>query len=374
MIHLPKGGSTAVRDIPCPGNTEKCKDIPPRPAGPAARDGSMKHEIMEICTRDNRVPADLLGHLYEEDGFKHVFGDGDDDLAQVEIAFAAQEVLLDKYDIQEFIVEPFVQYIPGLSGGSIDLLGLSGDGKTLLVDDKKFGQVAVSPIESAQHGVYTIAARVDKSTADMFKKVERIVFSINQPRSKGTVSVWETDLKWIDAFEKKYKKALDSNHIHPGKHCNWCPAAPYCEEKRVSVMATNLLGTKTRDELQASADMVEEVETWLKRAKEELYLQLTRGVAISGWKIIDKRATRRWRDEDNVAVELAGEMPVDLLYSRTLLTPPQMEKLLKKQKANFDLTDFIVSESSGTTLAPADHPSDAVLVSDVQGHLKDLMK
>jgi hypothetical protein len=334
----------------------------------------MKHEIMEICTRDNRVPADLLGHLYEEDGFKHVFGAGDDDLAQVEIAFKAQTDLLEAFDVDEFIVEPFVQYIPGLSGGSIDLIALSGDGTTILIIDNKFGQVAVSPKESAQHGVYALASQVDPTTEDLWFKVDNIVFAVNQPRTKGTMSIWETDHKWLLAFKERYDKALASSHIHPGKHCNWCPAAPYCEEKRVSVMATNLLGTKTRDELQASADMLEEVDIWLKRAKEELYLQLTRGVAISGWKIIDKRATRRWRDEDNVAVELAGEMPVDLLYSRTLLTPPQMEKLLKKQKANFDLTDFIVSESSGTTLAPADHPSDAVLASDVQGHLKDLMK
>ena len=52
----------------------------------------------------------------------------------------------------------------------------------------------------------------------------------------------------------------------------------------------------------------------------------------------------------------------------------QMEKLLKSKKVDLDLTDFITAESSGTTLAEANHPSDAVLTSDIQGHLNEVMK
>lgn len=371
-IHLPYGGSTADRDINCPGNKIKCADIPPRPAGEAALDGSMKHEIMEICTSRMVKPETLLGHEYKEGGFTHVFDE--EAFEQVERALAAQEDLFDDLEIDEFLVEPFVQYVVGKSGGSIDLLGLSDDRKTILVLDHKFGQVVVSPKESAQHGVYALASRVDPTTADMWKEVEHIVFAINQPRSRGCMATWETDLDWLNQFEETYKAAIEATHIHPGAHCKWCPAAAICEEKRLNVMGSNLLGTGVKAELQAAADVVIEVEDWVKAVKEELYMQINRGVAISGWKIINKRATRKWKDEGLLADALTNLVKKQDTYKQSLLTPPQMEKLLKSKKVDLDLTDFITAESSGTTLAEANDPSDAVLASDIQGHLNEVMK
>ena len=41
-----------------------------------------------------------------------------------EVAQAAAETLLDDLDIDELVVEPFVEIIPDYAGGSIDLLGL----------------------------------------------------------------------------------------------------------------------------------------------------------------------------------------------------------------------------------------------------------
>ena len=95
---------------------------------------------------------------------------------------------------------------------------------------------------------------------------------------------------------------------------------------------------------------------------------------ITGWKIIDKRHTRKWIDDKVIYSAVKTLVAKDDCYKTTLLTPPQLEKVLKKKKVEFDLSDFITSESSGTTLAPADHASPAVIVSDVQGHLVDIMK
>ena len=56
-----------------------------------------------------------------------------------------------------------------------------------------------------------------------------------------------------------------------------------------------------------------------------------------------------------------------------MLSPAQMEKVLKKKKVTLDLTDFIVSVSSGTTLADESNTAEAVIVGDVQGKLKEMM-
>ena len=367
--HLTYGGSTAARTLSCGGWVEKSKNIPRRPAGSAALEGSMHHQIMELCQKTDAMPVDHLGHVYKENGVELVFTEDDLDLS--EIAYHKTNELLEDLDIDQMMIEPFVQLIEGVAGGSIDLLGLSTDEKTLLILDYKFGSVKVSPIESEQAGVYGISAKVDPSTADLFKKVKKVVVAIIQPKIKGVTFTWDTDLAWLDKFETTFRAAMDSKKLVAGAHCKYCPAEPYCEVKRASVMAATLLGSEDRDKLQAAAEVVLEVESWVKSMKEEMYLQLNRGVPITGWKIVAKRATRKWIESaagDKVFKQIEGA------HKTTLITPAQMEKLIKKNNVDVDITEFIMTECSGTTLATDDDSREAVIVSDITGHLKEMMK
>lgn len=373
MKHLPYGGSTASRTLNCPGWLKKSENITRRPAGQAAMDGSMHHEVMELCQKTDTVPKDHIGYVYEEDGNTREFTE--DDLTLSEIAYNATNTLLDELDIDIIMVEPFVELVPDVAGGSIDLLGLSADGTTLLILDYKFGSYKVQPEESAQGGVYGISAMADKTTADMFAKVDEVVFAIVQPKVKGVVFTWETDIKWLKGFEKKFRAAMKATQLNPGSHCKYCPAEPYCEAKRTGVMAAALLNPKATKDLQAAADVVEEVENWVKAVHEELYMQLNRGVPLQGWKVVEKRHTRKWVDDDAVYPALKTYLPKADCFKTTILTPPQLEKVLKKvEGCTFDLNGLIVSSSSGTTLAKADDSREAVVVSDVQGHLADMMK
>tara|TARA_R110002167_G_scaffold192920_1_gene395517 strand:+ start:552 stop:1691 length:1140 start_codon:yes stop_codon:yes gene_type:complete len=379
MKHLKVGGSTAARTLKCPGWIKASENIPRRPAGQAAIDGSMHHEIMELCQKKGTAPKDYLGFVYKENGQSREFGVDDLDLSN--IAHTVTNTIMDDLDIDQLEVEPFLQYIKGSVGGSTDLLGLSEDGKTLLSLDYKFGRNKVVAKNNAQLMFYPMCARRDSKTSDMFSKVEKLVLVIVQPQVKGVVDTWECSIEDLNTFETEFNKALDQVYLKtdvrtPGSHCNWCPAAPYCETKRLNVMASSLLGAKERNDLQTAANVITEVEDWLKMMKEEMYMQLNRGVALDGWKIIDKRATRKWIDDMATAKALANckELSEQDVFKSTLLTPPAMEKVIKKKKVDLDLSDFIVSESSGTTLAPADHASPAVIVTDVQGHLKDIMK
>ena len=368
-IHLTYGGSTAHRTLNCPGWVKKSENLPKRQAGQAALEGSMLHEIMELCQRDGLEPSYCLGHVYKENNQELIFTD--DHLPLAEIAFNATCRLMDAHDIETLELEPFVQYSKGKVGGSIDLLGLSYDKKTLLILDYKFGSVKVVAKESPNLGLYAFSARADKATADLFDKVEKIIFAIVQPRIRGVVNVWTTDLKWVDNFEETFTSLLNRIDLHPGKHCNYCPAEPFCEVKRLSIVSSNLLRTEDHSELKAAADLVEEVEAWVKRVKEELYLQMSRGVQIDGYKIVEKRKTRRWLDES--VVEQKIKLAKKDMYKTTLLSPAQMEKVLKKKKVIFDLTEFVELKSSGTTIATEDDSREAVIASDVQGELKNLM-
>jgi hypothetical protein len=370
MKHLPRGGSVAKRQIMCPGSLAKSEGIAPRPAGEAAITGSMHHEVQEKCRREDKVPNQMLGHPYIEGGVTRTFEPDDLDLA--DIMYAATDRVLNDYDIDEFEIEPFVEFIPGVSGGSIDLLGLSEDHKTILIHDYKTGTSKVPVEGSEQHGVYALASRVDPKTKDMWSDVERVVFVIVQPRIKGVVFRWETDIAWLDRFEQTYRKAMTLTTINPGTHCKYCPAEPYCEEKRLNIMATNLLDARHQDELNAAAAMVVEVEDWAKSTKEEMYLQMVRGVPIKGWKIVEKRVVRTWGDEDEAAKGI--KLPRKDMFKTTLLSPAQMEKVVKRKKVNIDLNKFIISVSPGMTIAKDDDSREAVIVGDVQGELKEMMK
>lgn len=376
-IHLPYGGSTAHRTIGCPGWLKKSDGIPKHPAGDATIEGSMHHTVMERCQRDGITPGDVLveGLAYEEADVKRVFTEDDLDLSN--IAFNATNELLDKLDIDEMMIEPFVQLVPGVAGGSIDLLGLSADRKTLLVLDYKFGQVKVEAKESPNLALYGCSAWTDSSTADLFEKVEKVVFAIVQPRAKGVVFTWKTDLAWLTKFTAKFIIAMDSTNINPGPHCKYCPAEPYCQEKRATVIGANLLGARLQEELQAGADIVEEVEAWVRAMHEEMYLQMNRGVPVKGWKIVDKKPSTKWTNADGAAAFLKSKRIArrDIIKPAALMTPIQVGKILhKKGKDNIDLSEFTVTESSGTTLAPESDNRDAVIASDVQGHLKDIVK
>jgi hypothetical protein len=122
--------------------------------------------------------------------------------------------------------------------------------------------------------------------------------------------------------------------------------------------------------------MVTEVENWLKAVREELYLQASRGVSVAGWKIVNKRPTRKWIDHIDAmkALMKTKKLTKKELNKTTMLTPAQVEKLVKSKDINIDLSTFIISESSGTTLATADSKAEAVMVSDTQGHLAEIMK
>ncbi len=373
MKHLPYGGSTATRTLGCPGWIKQSEGVPKRPAGPAAIEGSMHHAVQEVCQRDGKTPNRLLGYIYEEGETKLEFTEDDLDLS--EIAFTTMNTLLDGLDIDVMIVEPFVEMVKDRVGGSIDLLGLSADEKTLLIADYKFGQVKVSVKKSAQLFLYAVSARHDPSTADLFKKVTKIVFAIIQPRVKGVISTWTCTPKMLDAFEFKFARAMDSDKVHPGSHCKYCPAEPFCDIKRADVVASSALGARIKGELQSAADVVVEIEEWVNNIKAAMYFQMTKGASLKGWKIIDKRTTRKWIDEKKAhGALIAAGVPDKDLIKIVMLTAPQTEKVLKKLKVEFDLSKFIKSESSGTTLAPEDHPSEAVIASDVQGHLSDMMK
>jgi hypothetical protein len=110
-------------------------------------------------------------------------------------------------------------------------------------------------------------------------------------------------------------------------------------------------------EMLQRADVLED---WIRDLRGLALQVLESGNPVPGFKLVQKRATRKWVDEETAKAALAALLPITEVTETSLISPAQAEKKLKK--LNLGLPEGqVVSVSSGTTLAPESDPRPAVL-------------
>jgi len=353
------GGSTAKRVINCPGSVALVAKMPPKPSSEHADRGTLLHNA--IATILESMDADVIGMKYEDQVLTQELYDD-----KIMVALA----LLDEVDPDkemEYEVETRVDFgdlLPGVFG-STDLIGRIDDRAIVL--DWKFGDgVAVTAEENDQLMFYAAAAMRTTALSWAFDGVKEIECVIVQP---PVLRRWVTTKERVAQFERDLVKAVKASEfpdaaLKAGEHCRWCAAKPVCPkmtgavdralQMQVKEIDVDMLGRYLKN-----ADLLEE---WIKDLR-ALALQLLESDApVPGYKLVAKRGTRQWTDETK-ALEALHDMGVpraELLKPEELLSPAQMEKVLKKRKMALP-DDLVVSLSSGTTLASEDDPRPAVL-------------
>jgi hypothetical protein len=106
----------------------------------------------------------------------------------------------------------------------------------------------------------------------------------------------------------------------------------------------------SEDEIAEVLENADVIETWLTAVRGLAYTAIADGRDIPGWKLVPKRAVRKWKDARLVKQRLASEGLSGFL-TEDLVTPAQAEKLAKKQGIQLDLFDLVDAESSGMKLA-----------------------
>jgi CRISPR/Cas system-associated exonuclease Cas4 (RecB family) len=353
------GGSTAKRVIACPGSVALCDTMPPKPSSKYADEGTLLHNIISEVLETNKAPIEFLGTKYNDVVFtKELLEDK---------LFPALDLLdeIDPKKEMEYATETrvgFGDYLPDVFG-STDLLGRLGSRAIVL--DWKFGDgVTVTAEENEQLMFYAAAAMRTKESQWVFEGVTEIECIIIQPPE---IRRWVTTPERIKAFENQLKMAVqiaqkpDAPLSH-GDHCRWCAAKPVCPNMTGAVDRALALAIGDIDAMQIShylkqADMLEQ---WVTDLRALAHTMLEAGAIVPEWKLVAKRATRQWVDEDKAAIALAQDMSHDEMYTKKLLSPAQAEKVLKKAKKELP-ADQVVAISSGSTLAPVDDPRPAVL-------------
>ena len=353
------GGSTAKRVINCPGSVKLCQQVPPKPSSSYADTGTLLHNaIAEILGADARVDA-IIGAEYN--GITLTQELYEDKL--VPAVRALHEV--DPDEQMEYAVEQSVGFgdlLPGVFG-SCDLIGRIGDRAVIL--DWKFGDgVAVEADENPQLMFYAAAAMRTPSLAWVFDGAKEVECIIVQPPS---IKRWVTSFDRLRMFERELVFAVKQSEkpdaaLHAGEHCRWCAAKPICPQMtgaadRALAKQVKELNTKELGLALVKADMLEE---WIKDLRALAIQVLEKNGEVPGYKLVQKRGTRQWIDEQKATEALLASLPESEVIERSLVSPAQAEKKLKKLKLSLG-EGLVTSVSSGTTLAPVDDPRPAVL-------------
>jgi hypothetical protein len=104
------------------------------------------------------------------------------------------------------------------------------------------------------------------------------------------------------------------------------------------------------------------LEVWIKDLRSLAFSMLDSGLALPNYKLVAKRATRKWADDvaAKAALIASGLTESDVMES-SFISPAQAEKKLKKLKQPLPVS-LTVSISSGNSMAQLDDPRPAVLL------------
>ena len=343
------GGSTAKRVISCPASVKLVAKMPPKPSSVHADRGTLLHDAIALILEDK---PDVVGMKYNDIILTQELYD-----EKIVPALAA----LDEINVDgslEYVVESRVGFgdlLPGVFG-SADLLGRIGQRAVVL--DWKFGDgVAVSAEENEQGMFYSAAAMRTLDTEWVFDKAEEIEIIIVQP---PVVRRWLTTPARIKQFERELVAAVkqsqkDDAAFKTGDHCRWCSAKPVCPQMTGEVDRFVKTSLQTIDATQIGhyLQQADQIEEFIKSVREMAFTMLENEVKVPGYKLVAKRGTRQWVNDDD-AIKFLG----DKAFEKKLISVAQAEKLVGKKDFPQELA---VSVSSGNTLANEDDPRPAIL-------------
>ena len=354
------GGSTAKRVMNCPGSVALCAKMPPQPSSKYANEGTLLHNIIAEVLEHDKKPIEFLGTTYEDITFTK-------DLLEDKLYPALDLLnLVDPNCEMDIAVETrvgFGDFLPDVYG-STDLLGRIG--QRAIVLDWKFGDgVAVEAEENPQLMFYAAAAMRTPEVQWVFEGATEIECIIVQPPE---LKRWVTTPERIKKFEQELKLAVKLAQsadapLKVGDHCRWCVAKPTCPLMTGAVdravhAQLDILNVEQISGYLRQADMLEQ---WITDLRALAHRILETGKPLPGYKLVAKRATRQWVDEDAALVAMLNDgIPEDELLTSKIISPAQAEKVLKKHGKQLP-ADQVVAVSTGSTLAPESDPRPAVL-------------
>ena len=274
-----------------------------------------------------------------------------------------------RLDLTRYVPEAF---------GTADCIIVGGD--RLHIVDFKYGMgVLVEAEHNPQMMLYALGAL---ELLDGIYDIQKISVSIFQPRREN-VCTWslpkEELLRWArdDLVEKARLAYAGEGEYCAGEWCTFCRASVRCraraEEKlRLAKEEFKYPPLITDEEIE---DVLGEIPELIKWANAILAYAtdaaVNHGKEWTGFKIVEGRSVRRYKDEDAVAREAESAGYTDI-FDRKLISLTQMEKLMGK-KAFTDILGGLIEKPPGKpTLVPLSDKRPAIHTGNVRSEFKDI--
>lgn len=367
--HSSIGASSMHRWSNCPGSVRQSRGIASK-SSVYAEEGSDAHAYAAMClTRKSRAtkPEDV-GQTFTFDGRTFAVDEEMVDAVQVYVDTINSlrtdgDTMLVEHKFDLSVVHPGCF-------GTADCVIWQPATETLIVNDLKYGAgIPVSVVDNPQLQYYGLGALIQSGFP-----AKRVRLQIIQPRCDhpdGPVRSWDIDA--IDLMDFRfdlieYAKATEAEDapLNPGEWCRFCPGAALCPaliQKKQEMARLEFAPSLSYDpaQLKLALDSREPLKAWLKALDEFAYAEAEAGRTPPGYKLVAKKANRKWRDEPDLIETLTDiGVKADVIYApRKAKSPAQLEKLIDKKI----IESHWVQESSGHVLVPADDKRPAVKLS-----------
>ena len=333
----------------------------------AAREGTAAHALCEhklkraLRMRSKRPVSDFDSDEMEECTDAYV------DFVMEQYA-AAKQVCKDPVILIEQRLD-FSCYVPD-GFGTGDCLIISDD--RLHIIDFKYGMgILVEAEDNPQMKLYALGAL---AIYDALYDIKEVSMTIFQPRREN-VSTWTVtvaNLKaWAeDELKSRAKMAYDGEGEYlPGEWCTFCRAAVRCraraeEKMRLAQTEFRMPPLLTDAEIEDILTVLPDLTKWANEISAyALDAALNHGKEWNGFKVVEGRSVRKYRDEEAVA-EAAKDAGYKDIYRQSLIPLTEMQRLMGKDKFEEILGGLIYKAPGKPTLVPKSDKRPAVNVTN----------
>ena len=333
----------------------------------AAREGTAAHALCEhklkcaLHMRSRRPVSDYDSDEMEECTDAYV----DFVMEQYE---AAKQVCEDPVILIEQRLD-FSCYVPD-GFGTGDCLIISDD--RLHIIDFKYGMgVLIEAEDNPQMKLYALGAL---AVYDALYDIREVSMTIFQPRREN-VSTWTIPIEDLKAWAEnelkpRAKMAYDGEGEYlPGEWCTFCRAAVRCRaraEEKLKLAQTEfqMPPLLTDAEIENILAVLPDLTKWANEISAyALDAALNHGKEWNGFKMVEGRSVRKYRDEAAVA-EAAKEAGYKDIYRQSLIPLTEMQRLMGKDKFEEILGGLITKAPGRPTLVPKSDRRPAMNVSN----------
>lgn len=374
-VHATLSASSAHRWLSAPPLPQLEKFFP-KDASPMAAEGTAAHALGEYKLRKTlgqkvKQPTSDFDNddmeAYTDDYCSYVM----EEFQKAKLNHPGTTVLIEqRLDFSKYVPDGF---------GTGDCI-IIADGLMHIIDFKYGKGVRVASENNPQMKLYALGALNNYSM--LYDRPDTIEMTIFQPRI-GNVSTWslETDtlLHWAKT-ELKEKAELAINGQGVVKYgpwlqfsnCNAVLRVRYDQYKKLQAFQLKSPHLMSNEEIEEVLANVDDLIKWSNQVKAYAQdLTINHGKRWPGFKVVEGRSIRKYKDEAKVA-QIAKANGFTDIYQQSLLPITKLEKVMGKKKFDELLGPYIYKPAGKLTLVPNSDKRPAVDTTNAQDEFTEV--